>query len=633
MERLDPQRDGSSTDIVQELIDVIRPIVPEVFTEGKVDFEALRETLGEYVDDRPERYSFTWNGKSMARRIAQTPSMGTLRPCPEESVNWDTTQNLFIEGDNLEVLKLLQKSFHKKVKMIYIDPPYNTGRDFIYPDNFRDNIANYMELTGQIDEEGARLSTNAETSGRYHTNWLNMMLPRLKLARNLLRDDGVIFISIDDHEVSRLRQVCDEIFGEENFITTAIWQRVYSPKNSAQYFSEDHDYVVVYAKQAEVWRPTLLPRTPEANARYQNLDDDPRGRWKASDLTARNYYSQGQYEVTGPTGKTFLPTRGMYWRQSLENFKKLDADNRIWWGPKGDSMPAQKRFLSEVKQGIVPQTLWNYKLVGHTQEAKKELLKYVEFENTENVLNSVKPTKLLCHMLKIGTTPETEDIVLDFFAGSGPAGHATILQNREDSGNRRFILVQIPEALPKPEASFKTIADLATSRLRNVAKEITAIAEEESKGQLPGMVEDVPELDLGFKVFKLDSSNIIPWDTDFDDIPKALQNAVENIKDDRTEADVLYELLLKYGLDLAVPIDGREIADKKVYIIGAGALIACLADDISLETVEGIAALKEELQPEVMRVVFKDSGFQNDVVKTNTVQILRQAGIEDVKSL
>jgi len=520
--------------------------------------------------------------------------------------------------------------------MIYIDPPYNTGGEFIYPDDFRNSLTNYLELTRQADDTGRKFSTNAETSGRYHTDWLNMMYPRLKLARNLLRDDGTIFISIDDHEVSNLRKLCDDIFGEENFIATAIWQRVYSPKNSAKYFSEDHDYIVIYAKRADAWLPTLLPRSEEADARYENPDNDPRGPWKPSDLTARNYYGDGQYEVTGPTGRVFKPGRGRYWRQSYDNFKKLDADNRVWWGPNKDSMPAQKRFLSEVKQGIVPQTLWKYSLVGHTQDAKKELLEYVNFENTENVLNSVKPSTLLRHALKIATNPSDDHIVMDFFAGSAPMGHAVLAQNGEDAGNRRFILVQIPEPLPKVESAVHTIADLGTCRLRNVIKKMEAERAKmakEAKDSLLNASTTVTEPDLGFRLFKLDSSNIKPWDADFDNLKEALFNAVENVKPERSEADVLYELLLKYGLDLAVPIEERKIHDKAVYIIGAGALIVCLADKVSLDVVEGIAKLKAELKPEVMRVVFKDAGFKDDVVKTNAVQILRQAGIEDVKSL
>jgi len=644
MEKLGPKTDGATPDIVDQNIERLRELFPDAFTEGsdenglrwKVNFVALQEIIGSYVEDQAERYSFNWNGKARARRIAQTPSTGTLRPCPEESVNWDTTQNLFIEGDNLEVLKLLQKSYHKKIKMIYIDPPYNTGNEFIYSDKFADNLETYLKYTGQIDSEGRQFSVNAELGGRYHTNWLNMMYPRLKLARNLLRDDGAIFVSIDDHECPRLRQMCDEIFGEENFIATVIWQKVFSPKNTAAYFSEDHDYILVYARRKECWEPGLIPRSEETTARYTNPDNDSRGPWMSGAIQARNYYSKGQYEVTSPSGKTFSNPRGTYWRFSQDRFDELNEDGRIWWGESGDNVPRLKRFLSEVKDGVVPQTLWKYEDVGHTQEAKEELLKYVDFKYTENVLNSVKPTRLLRHALKIGTTSDADEIVLDFFAGSAPFGHATMTQNDEDNGNRRFILVQLPESLSKDEPNLNTISDMGKSRLREVSKTLEQKRQKRSRDEetkLPGIGEDVPNLDFGFKVFKLDASNIKPWDADFDNLETALFDAVENIKPDRTEADVLYELLLKYGLDLAVPIDNREVAGKTVYIIGAGALIVCLAKNITLEVVEGIAALKEELKPEVMRVVFKDSGFSDDVVKTNAVQILRQAGIDDVKSL
>ena len=350
MEKLDHKIDGESLDIVASNIERMRELFPDVFTEGKIDFDVLRETLSDYCDDNQERYSFTWNGKSRARHIAQTPSTGTLRPCQEESVNWDTTQNLFIEGDNLEVLKLLQKSYHKRVKMIYIDPPYNTGNEFIYPDRFADNLDTYLRYTGQIDDEGFKISVNAETSGRYHTNWLNMMYPRLKLSKNLLRDDGAIFISIDDNEVANLRQICDEIYGEENFLATIIWQKVFSPKNTAAYFSEDHDYIVVYSKRKELWMPGLLPRSEKTTSRYSNPDHDSRGPWMSGAIQARNYYSKGQYVVTSPSGKEFSNPKGTYWRFSKEKFIQLDKDNRIWWGESGNNVPRLKRFLSEVKQ-------------------------------------------------------------------------------------------------------------------------------------------------------------------------------------------------------------------------------------------------------------------------------------------
>lgn len=643
------EQEGASLDIVSENIQALQTIFPEAFTEGKVDFEALRQLLGDTVDEGEEKYGLNWFGKKKARQIALTPSTGTLRPCPEESVDWDTTQNLFIEGDNLEVLKLLQKSYANQVKMIYIDPPYNTGNEFIYPDKFQDNLDTYLRYTGQKGEEGFKTSSNTESSGRYHTNWLNMMYPRLKLARNLLRDDGVIFISIDDNEMSCLRKLCDEIFGEENFIASIIWQKVFSPKNTAKYFSEDHDYIIVFAKNAERWRPQLLPRSAEAIARYKNPDNDPRGAWASSDLQARNYYSEGQYQVTGPTGQVFQPGKGSYWRVSLENFNNLNNDGRIWWGEDGSNMPRLKRFIADVKEGVVPQTLWPYSVVGHTQEAKKELLEYVQFEHTENVLNSVKPTKLIKHALKIGTKKDSEDIVLDFFAGSAPTAHSVLTQNLVDDGNRKFISVQLPEPLKKEEETVKTISDLGRSRIQTVIQK-TKKEHPDYKG------------DLGFKVFKLDSSNIRAWNPDRNDLQGTLYHHTEHLVQGRSEEDILYELLLKRGVDLTVPIETREITtkgtnntkdkkdrenfrgfsdfrgSKKVFSIGYGVLFACLDPSINRDEVEdlarGIATWHKELEPASdTQVVFRDSAFADDVAKTNMTAILEQNGIAHVRSL
>ena len=652
MEKLDPKTDGSTVDIVQQNLDKLKELFPGVFTEGKVDFDALRETLGDYVDDRPERYSFTWNGKSRARRIAQTPSTGTLRPCPEESVNWDTTRNLFIEGDNLEVLKLLQKSYHKKVKMIYIDPPYNTGKEFIYPDKFQDNLDTYLRYTGQIDDEGLKLSANTETSGRYHTNWLNMMLPRLKLARNLLRDDGVIFITIDDTEASNLRKLCDEVFGEENFVANIVWQKKQSPQSDATYFSDMHDHILVYAKHARTskvdshgWARNLFPRGEQQNSRYRNPDDDPRGPWTSVDLTCNKTSDERPnlfFPVVNPnTGEEVWPTKQRVWGYEPDRMQTFVEEDRISWGASGTSFPRGKRFLSEVADGIVPSTWWGREDFGDNQGAAREV--QALFQETYGVFDTPKPTRLIKAMIHLATRSEPGDheIVLDFFAGSASTAHAVLDKNKEDASRRRFVMVQLPEHIVEKRtldngSRLDTIADIGKERIRRVIKRIESEQVEkarEAKEKLPGTTEAAPDLDLGFKVFKLDASSIHPWDADFDNLEETLFNSVENIKPDRSEADVLYELLLKYGLDLAVAIEERQIADKAVFIIGAGALIVCLAADISLDVVEGIAALKEELQPEVMRVVFKDSGFKDDVVKTNTVQILRQAGIEDVKSL
>ena len=620
-----------SADVVAENIEHLKVLFPEAFTEGKVDFEVLKQLLGGVVEEREEKYGLNWHGKRQARQLALTPSTGTLRPCPEESVDWDTTQNLMIESDNLEVLKLLQKSYAGKVKLIYIDPPYNTGNDFIYPDNFQDNIKNYLQVTGQ-EEGGRRISSNTEASGRFHTDWLNMMYPRIKLARNLLREDGAIFISIDDNEVDNLRKLCDDILGQENFIAMVIWQKVFSPKNTAAYFSEDHDYIAVYAKRKEVWQPRLLPRSEKAVARYTNPDNDLRGPWLSGAIQARNYYSKGQYEVTSPSSKTFSNPKGTYWRFSPERFKQLDEDKRIWWGEAGDGVPRLKRFISEVKDGIIPQTLWKWEDVGHTQEAKEELIKYVGFEHGENVLNSVKPTRLLRQVTRIGTSPDSEDIVLDFFAGSGTTGHAVIVQNAEDGGSRRFILVQLPEPLPVAEKGVRTIADLATSRLRNVASSLR----DAQQGQMELESKLLP--DLGFRVFKLDTSNIRAWEPNRDDLDGALLENIDHIKPGRSKDDILYELLLKLGLDLCVPIETRNIVGKSVYSIGAGTLITCLDERIVQKEVEplalGIAEWHDELAPAGdSTVVFRDSAFVDDVAKTNLAAILEQRGLSNVRSL
>jgi len=619
-----------SADIVADNIEQLKALFPEAFTEGKVDFEVLKQLLGGAVDEREEKYGLNWHGKRRARELALTPSTGTLRPCPEDSVDWDTTQNLMIEGDNLEVLKLLQKSYAGKVKLIYIDPPYNTGKDFVYPDNFQDNIKNYLELTGQV-EGGRKISSNTEASGRFHTDWLNMMYPRLKLAKNILSADGVIFISVDDNEVQNLRALADEVFGPENFVATVVWQKVYSPKNSARHFSEDHDYIVVFAREAALWVPEQLARTPEMEARYDNPDEDPRGSWKAGDMSARNYYGAGTYSVTSPSGRVIAgPPPGRYWAIAKEKFDQLNLDGRIWWGANGGNTPAVKRFLSEVKAGKVPQTLWTYKDAGHNQEGKKELMELLPFADSDDVFETPKPTRLVKRILEIATHPESNDIVMDFFAGSGTTAHAVIAQNAGDGGRRRTISVQLNAPLAKTAvltdgAELRTLSDITKERLRRAGKKI--------KDENPMFAGD-----RGFRVFKLDSSNIRAWEPDRDDLPQTLEESVQHLKADRTEADILYELLLKLGLDLCVPIEQKTLAGKTVHSIGGGVLLACLAEKISREEVEplaqGIVAWHKTLAPAGDTTsVFRDSAFADDVAKTNLAAILNQHGLANVRSL
>src|SRR5580658_8012242 len=611
-----------SSDLVAERTSALKEIFPEVFTEGKIDFDKLRLALGDNVETGRERYGLTWAGKADAMRAVQIPSTATLVPVREESVNWDTTQNVFIEGENLEVLKLLQKSYCGQVKMIYIDPPYNTGNEFIYPDNFRDSIGNYLRLTGQMSAEGQRLATNTETGGRYHSNWLNMMYPRLFLAKNLLRDDGVIFVSIDDHEVENLRCLMDEIFGEENFVATIIWQKVFSPKNTAQYFSEDHDYVVAYAHRKEAWNPTLLARSASAEGRYVNPDNDPRGVWSSSDLTARNYYGNAQYEVTGPTGKKFKPTVGSYWRVRFEKFEQLNADKRIWWGESGDNMPRLKRFLDHVKPGVVPQTLWKYQDVGHTQEAKQVLLESVQFENTENVLNSVKPPRLIQRMLQIATIPDGDDLVLDFFAGSGVTAHATILQNGADSGNRRYICVQFPEPLPKPEAKLRKITDIGLERIRNVGETITA------DGQGTLNLATLP--DTGLRFYRLATSNFKIWNADYSAsneaaVAEQLRLHTDHVLPDRSQDDILVEILLKAGYPLSARVEPIAAASQTAFSISDGNLIICLESPIQMETLR--AAMARDPKP--VQVICLDHAFQgNDQLKTNILLEMEAQNIQ-----
>ena len=616
-----------SADVVAENIEHLKALFPEAFTEGKVDFEVLKQLLGGAVEEREEKYGLNWHGKRRARHLALTPSTGTLRPCPEESVDWDTTKNLMIEGDNLEVLKLLQKSYAGRVKLIYIDPPYNTGKDFVYPDDYRDNIQNYLHLTGQTDGESRKLSSNTDASGRFHTDWLNMMYPRLKLARNLLRDDGAIFVSIADHEVHNLRLVMDEVFGGENFVATVIWQKIFSPKNSARHFSEDHDYIAVYARNSDTWDRQMLPRTESMEARYSNPDNDPRGDWTSGDVSARNYYGEGIYAVTCPSGRVIPgPPPGTFWRVSKRRFEELDKDSRIWWGEDGNNTPRLKRFLSEVQTGRVPQTLWRHEEVGHTQEAKKELLALLRAPTTDVVFDTPKPTRLVRRMLQVATSGTENDIVLDFFAGTGSTMDAVFRQNAEDQGDRRCILVQLPEPLTQDAGSGPaSIADLTRTRLQRAGEEVRS-----ASPMFAG--------DLGFRVFKLDTSNIRAWEPDRDNLAGTLLDSIHHIKPDRTQDDILYEVLLKLGLDLCVPIEIRTVAGKSVRCIGGGALIVCLDDHIAREEVEslafGIVEWDTQLEPTVdATVIFRDSAFVDDVAKTNLSAILEQHGLGNVRCL
>lgn len=658
MEQLDRDTDGSSLNIVATNIDKLKTLFPDIFSEGKIDFDKLRESLGDTLETQEERYNFTWNGKAQARRIAQTPSTGTLRPCKEESKNWDATQNLFIEGDNLEVLKLLQKSYHKQVKMIYIDPPYNTGKEFIYPDNFKDNLDTYLQYTNQKDSEGRKFGTNADTSGRYHTNWLNMMCPRLKLARNLLKDNGFLIVSIDDAESKNLQYLLSEVFGEENHIATLVWDK--NRKNDAKFFSVGHEYMHIYAKNKQflisegivlreqkigikeayalfeefkkkydgdlslvqdAWRKHFnnIPndRPEKKLGRYSKISckgpfrDDGNISWPGG--------GGPKYEILHPETKVPCKVPDGGWRYSkAETFWNEVAEGKVVFGPDETTLPRQCRYLFEGDGQVMTSVHYSY-----AQTAAVEFLELMGKRVFENPKNWRDIYRLIGYL-----TAKENDVILDFFSGSATTAHAVMALNAKDNGGRKFIMAQLPEPCDEKseafKAGYKTIADIGKERIRRAGEKILQDNTDN---------DNIENLDIGFKVFKLDSSNIKPWDADFDNLEDTLLNIVDNIKGDRSEDDVLYEILLKYGLDLTVPIEERQINSKTVHSIGFGALVICLDDAINLDVVEGIGRLKEELDPEVMRVVFKDSGFQDDVVKTNAIQILKKYNITDVKSL
>jgi len=625
--------------IVDENIAKLKELFPDVFSEGKIDFEVLEATLGKYVDNNSERYNFNWNGKSTARRIAQTSSNGTLRPCKIESKDWDSTQNLYIEGDNLEVLKLLQKSYHKKVKMIYIDPPYNTGKDFVYKDNFHDNIKNYMQITGQVDSEGNRLSTNSETNGRYHSDWLNMMYPRLKLARNLLKDDGVIFISIDDNEVANLRKLCDEIFGEDNFV--GILPTIMNLKgNNDQYgFAGTHEHTLVYTKNYSM---STFYEFYVSEAELDDWQEDEYGLYKkganlkATGINAprhkrpnlffpiyvdKNCNVQLKFHENFEEIYPITDGEEMSWRWSKEKFEN-ELHNLII-SRNGDNISIYKKQRSQDNDRPTkkPKSIFNKPdySSGNGTQIIKELF-------NGKVFDFPKPISLIYDFITIGT--RNDDLILDFFSGSATTAHAVMKLNSEDDGNRKFICVQLPETTDEKseafKAGYKNICEIGKERIRRAGE----LVKKENAKDLTKVV----ELDIGFKVFKLDSSNIKAWDGNFENLEQNLLESVDNIKSDRTNEDLLYEILLKYGLDLTLPMDELDINGKKVFSIGYGALVVCLDDEITLETVEGIAKLKDESN-EFMRVVFKDSGFEDSYIKTNAIEILKQHGIDEVKSV
>jgi adenine-specific DNA-methyltransferase len=659
MEKIDNGHPLSqSTDFVAQNIETLKTLFPTIVKEGKIDIKELQALLGDDVETEEEYYRFTWAGKSMARREANKPSTATIRPDKESSKDWETTQNIFIEGDNLEVLKLLQKSYSGKIKLIEIDPPYNTGNDFVYKDKYDDNLSNYLEITNQKDGFGNRISSNAETDGRFHSNWLNMMYPRLKLARELLTADGAIFIHIDHNESSNLQKLCNEIFGEENFIAQVIWQRAFSPVNLKKHFSESHDIILGYARDMSKLETLGLKRSEDNLDRYKNPDNDPRGVWASGGIDVGPVIAEKVYPITTPSGRVVYPPNGYCWRYSQDKLEALIRDNRIWFGENGDNVPRIKRFLTEVKDRVTPMTLWLRDEVGDSQSASRELKSLFD---DKSYFDYPKPINLIKKVLSLYLQPS--DFVLDFFAGSGTIAHATFQLNNEDGGNRKFICVQLPEPTDEKseafKAGYKSISKITKERIRRAGDSIVKgkllmvnekkaaleklendgklIKDEEAIGALREEINNlqisIKNLDIGFRAFKLDSSNIRAWDGNPDALEDNLFNAGSNIKkENRTEEDLLYEILLKYGLDLTMPIEQKAIADKQVFNIGMGALFICLGDNITTAVAEGIGKWKEELMPATAKVIFKDTGF-TDVEKTNSMQILKRFGIIEVNTI
>lgn len=635
-----------SPDFVDVNLAALRALFPELVTEGPagvaVNLDVLKQLVGDQtVSDAEEKYGIQWHGKRRARQLALTPSTGTLRPCPEDSVDWDTTQNLIIEGDNLEVLKLLQKSYAGKVKLIYIDPPYNTGKDFVYPDKFQDNIRNYLELTGQTGEGGKKLSANTEASGRFHTDWLNMMYPRLKLARNLLRDDGVVFITIDDTEVSNLRKLCDEIFGEENFVANVVWQKKYAIANDDPGIGVMHDHILVY-RRSELFSRGLLPRTEEQNSRYSNPDNDPRGEWASDNYVSNKSKDERPtlwYPITHPsTGEDVWPEEHAVWRYSREKHLVIEKEGRLYWGPnRAYKKPRLKRYLNEVQAGIVPATWWTFGECGHNDEAQKETGALLG----RKVFSTPKPLRLIDRMLTIAG--DDHAIVMDFFAGSGATGHAVLARNARDGGGRHYILVQLPEELDPEDSDQKAAADFCdqVGKTRNIAE----LTKERMRRAGKKVLEENPLFagDVGFRAFTLASSNIRAWEPDREKFAETLEDSIEHLKADRTDQDILFELLLKLGLDLCVPIERNqvtvsEIAAHEIHAIGGGSLLVCLSRTISGADVEplalGLVAWHKALKPAgEVTVVFRDSAFADDVAKTNLTAILHQHSLKHVRSL
>ncbi|QTA85564.1 site-specific DNA-methyltransferase [Desulfonema magnum] len=628
MEKLKMHSPNLAESNIAKLAELFPACVTETREEdGKlkraVDFDLLRQELSETIVEGPqERYDLNWPGKREALLTANAPVAKTLRPCREESVDFDTTQNLFIEGDNLDVLKLLQETYLGKVKMIYIDPPYNTGKDFIYSDHFAESTEEYLRKSNQKDEDGNRLVANTDANGRFHSDWLSMMYPRLKLARNLLKDDGVIFISIDDGEAANLKKLCDEIFGEENFVANILWQKKYAVSNDDPGIASMHDHILVYQKTTMFSR-ILLPRTEKQLKRYKNLDNDPRGEWSSDNYVSNKSRFERPtlwYPIKHPvTNNDVWPAEDAVWRYSREKHEQMVKENRLYWGPDFSyKKPRLKRFLSEIQGGVVPSTWWPFTEVGHNDEGQKETGKLLG----KKIFSTPKPVRLLRQIAKISTSEE--DVILDFFSGSCATAHAILDLNEEDGGNRKFIMVQLPEVCDEKseayKAGYKTIAEIGKERIRRAGKKIR---EENAI--------TAHNLDIGFRVLKTDSSNMADVYYAPDAVEqKQLSLLTDNIKDDRSAEDLLFQVLLDWGVDLSLPIAKEIIAKREVFFVDDNVLAACFVKNA--EITEDF--VKELAKREPLRVVFRDAGFKDDSVKINVEQIFKlMSSHTDIKTI
>lgn len=602
----------TTPDGVTENIEKLGALFPAAVTEMRgedgtlrkgIDFEKLKQLLSRDIVEGGERYEFSWVGKKAAMAEAARPTTETLRPVKADSRDWDTTENLYIEGDNLAALKILQESYLGKVKMIYIDPPYNTGNDFIYKDNTTHTQYEEDSQMGMFDDDDNHLFKNIDTNGRFHSDWCSMMYTRLRIARNFLTDNGAIFISIDDHENDNIKKLCNEVFGEHNFVACVVWQRNYAPISLKKFFSESHEYCFVYAKNINSFEMNLLPRTEKQNKDYTNPDNDPRGVWKVGNLTVGPAVEKQVYEITGPTGKKFLPPSGYCWRFTQERFAELRKDNRIWFGSDGNGSPVPKLFLTEVQNGVTPMTLWTFDEAGHNQIATRELRDIFG----KSIFTSPKPTKYILRYLQIGSN--ADDIILDFFSGSATTAHAVMQLNAEDGGHRKFIMVQLPEPCDEKseayKAGYKNICEIGKERIRRAGDKI--------KAEHPDA-----DLDIGFRVFRVDSSNMRDVFYKPEEFTQTmLGEAVSNIKPDRTDLDLLYACLLDCGVPIHLSHTTTTVDGCTIHNVDNGALMACFDEHIPNSVIRAMAAEAP------LQVIFRDSAFAADADKINVTEIFK----------